>query len=79
LLVKLSTDDSHHRQAAQPTTPTSSQKCRSARGRTRWLGLLGKELPAAADLMGLHRHNWLEAQILRNEARARLSLGGAAR
>src|SRR5215831_13573165 len=33
LLVKLSTEDIHHRQAAQPTTPINNQKCRSARRR----------------------------------------------
>src|SRR5262249_42195996 len=31
LLVKLSTEDIHHRQTAQPTTPTRSQKWRRAR------------------------------------------------
>jgi serine/threonine-protein kinase len=44
-----------------------------------WLGLLGNEYPASANLLGLHRHNWLEAQILRNEARTRLSHFGAAK
>jgi serine/threonine-protein kinase len=44
-----------------------------------WLGLLGKEFPVSADLVGLHRHNWLEAQILRNEARSRLSRIGTAK
>ena len=44
-----------------------------------WLGLVGNEYPASANLMGLHRHNWLEAQILRNEARARFSHIGTAK
>src|SRR5262249_51789393 len=35
LLVKLSRVDIHHRQAAQPTTPRSSQTSRNARGRYR--------------------------------------------
>src|SRR5215470_6770453 len=35
LLVKLSTEDIHHRQVAQPTTPTRSQTWRSARRRNR--------------------------------------------
>jgi tetratricopeptide (TPR) repeat protein len=43
------------------------------------LGRLGPEFPASADLLGLHRHSWLEAQILRDEARSRLALGRAAR
>ncbi len=33
-----------------------------------WLDALGGELPANADALYLHRHNWLEAQILRREA-----------
>src|SRR5262249_52755768 len=35
LLVKLSTEDIHHRQTAQPATPTSSQKWRRDRRRNR--------------------------------------------
>jgi serine/threonine-protein kinase len=38
-----------------------------------WLDSLGSELPANADSYYLHRHNWLEAQILRREAEALLS------
>jgi tetratricopeptide (TPR) repeat protein len=33
-----------------------------------WLDVLGSELPANADAFTLHRHNWLEAHILRQEA-----------
>jgi serine/threonine-protein kinase len=35
---------------------------------TSWLDLLGNEMPSHADSIGLHRHNWLEAHILRQEA-----------
>jgi eukaryotic-like serine/threonine-protein kinase len=38
-----------------------------------WLDSLGGELPANADALGLHRHNWLEAHVLRQEARRLLS------
>jgi tetratricopeptide (TPR) repeat protein len=44
-----------------------------------WLGQFGNEFPVSANRLGLHRHNWLEAQILRNEARSRLSGTGAAK
>jgi tetratricopeptide (TPR) repeat protein len=42
-----------------------------------WLDLVGSEYPPQADVMGLHRHNWLEALILRSEARSRLSPAAA--
>jgi tetratricopeptide (TPR) repeat protein len=38
-----------------------------------WLDSLGGEFPANADALGLHRHNWLEAHVLRQEARRLLS------
>jgi hypothetical protein len=38
-----------------------------------WLDSLGSEFPADADSYYLHRHNWLEAQILRREAESLLS------
>jgi tetratricopeptide (TPR) repeat protein len=38
-----------------------------------WLDLLGNEFPPNADAFGLHRHNWLEALILRREAQSQLS------
>jgi tetratricopeptide (TPR) repeat protein len=37
-----------------------------------WLDLLGNEFPPSADALGLHRHNWLEALILRREAQSKL-------
>jgi tetratricopeptide (TPR) repeat protein len=33
-----------------------------------WLDSLGSTFPAKADALGLHRHNWLEAHVLRREA-----------
>jgi eukaryotic-like serine/threonine-protein kinase len=38
-----------------------------------WLDVLGNEFPPRADALGLHRHNWLEALILRREAQSQLS------
>jgi tetratricopeptide (TPR) repeat protein len=38
-----------------------------------WLDSVGKELPANAESFALHRHNWLEAQILRREAESLLA------
>jgi serine/threonine-protein kinase len=38
-----------------------------------YLDGLGDERPATADAAGLHRHNWLEAHILRREVEALLS------
>jgi eukaryotic-like serine/threonine-protein kinase len=35
---------------------------------TTWLDSLGNEMPRNADALGLHRHNWLEAHVLRREA-----------
>jgi serine/threonine-protein kinase len=35
-----------------------------------WLDALGDEMPANADTVNLHRHNWLEAHVLRREAAA---------
>jgi hypothetical protein len=35
-----------------------------------WLDGVGKELPANAGSYALHRHNWLEAHVLRREAEA---------
>jgi serine/threonine-protein kinase len=40
-----------------------------------WLDSVGKELPANSESLALHRHNWLEAHILRREAEALLSPG----
>ena len=38
-----------------------------------WLDGVGNNLPASSEqLLGLHRHNWLEAQVLRREAEALL-------
>ncbi len=41
----------------------------------KWLDPLGNDFPNHADLLGLHRHNWLEAQILRKEVEQRLASG----
>jgi serine/threonine-protein kinase len=38
-----------------------------------WLDSLGGAFPANAAALGLHRHNWLEAHVLREEARRLLS------
>ena len=35
---------------------------------TAWLDKIGNVIPANADTLNLHLHNWLEAQILRREA-----------
>jgi tetratricopeptide (TPR) repeat protein len=37
-----------------------------------WLDSVGNDLPASANSIGLHRHNWLEAHVLRREAEALL-------
>lgn len=37
-----------------------------------WLTRQGTEIPANADKLGLHRHNWLEAHVLRSELRTLL-------
>ena len=42
-----------------------------------WLDSLGDEMPANADAVGLHRHNWLEAHVLRREAEEALSVPGS--
>jgi Flp pilus assembly protein TadD len=39
----------------------------------KWLDSLGSEMPANANALKLHRHNWLEAHILRREAKMLLS------
>jgi hypothetical protein len=40
----------------------------------RWLDRLGDAMPASAEsTLGLHLHNWLEAQALRREASALFS------
>jgi tetratricopeptide (TPR) repeat protein len=33
-----------------------------------WMDQYGNEMPPNAEVLGLHRHNWLEAHILRQEA-----------
>ena len=38
-----------------------------------WLDLVGSDYPPRANSIGLHRHNWLEALILRREAKSQLS------
>jgi tetratricopeptide (TPR) repeat protein len=38
-----------------------------------WLDGLGDAFPPNAEALGLHRHNWLEAHVLRREAEALLS------
>jgi serine/threonine-protein kinase len=38
-----------------------------------WLDSVGSELPANADALNLHRHNWLEAHVLGREAAGLLS------
>jgi tetratricopeptide (TPR) repeat protein len=35
-----------------------------------WLGRWGGEMPADAEALGLHLHNWLEAHVLQREAEA---------
>jgi hypothetical protein len=40
---------------------------------TDWLDQQGTQMPLDAQAMGAHRHNWLEAHILRREAEALLS------
>jgi hypothetical protein len=40
-----------------------------------WLDQVGSERPVRSDQLGLHRHNWLEAHILRREAESLLLLG----
>jgi eukaryotic-like serine/threonine-protein kinase len=35
---------------------------------TEWLDKMGKEMPANAEILNLHLHNWMEAHILRREA-----------
>jgi serine/threonine-protein kinase len=35
-----------------------------------WLDSVGEEMPSNANALDLHRHNWLEAHILRREAEA---------
>jgi hypothetical protein len=37
------------------------------------LDRLGNELPVRSDWLGMHRHNWLEAHILRREAEAAIA------
>jgi serine/threonine-protein kinase len=41
-----------------------------------WLDERGNDLPSYADAMGLHRHNWLEAHILRREVEALIAPPG---
>jgi serine/threonine-protein kinase len=41
-----------------------------------WLDERGNNLPTYADSMGLHRHNWLEAHILRREVEALMAPPG---
>jgi serine/threonine-protein kinase len=41
-----------------------------------WLDGVGMELPSNADALGLHRHNWLEAHILRREAESLIASPG---
>jgi len=38
-----------------------------------WLDGIGNQMPNKADAISLHRHNWLEAHILRREAEALLA------
>jgi hypothetical protein len=38
-----------------------------------WLDSLGDEMPANAHALALHHHNWLEAHVLRREAKILLS------
>jgi tetratricopeptide (TPR) repeat protein len=38
-----------------------------------WLDGIGEKLPYSAEAIGLHRHNWLEAHVLRREAETLLS------
>jgi tetratricopeptide (TPR) repeat protein len=44
-----------------------------------WLDQYGDGMPARADEFGLHRHNWLEAHILRREAEAMIQSTGPGR
>ena len=47
--MKLSIDDSHHTQAAEPTNPTTSQTCRSDR---RWNRVVRKVVAAIVTEVG---------------------------
>jgi serine/threonine-protein kinase len=54
----------------QMGNPDEARRWRDRAGA--WLDQLGREMPVGADDLGLHHHNWLEAQLLRCELDALL-------
>src|SRR5262249_25433650 len=56
-----------HQQLGSP-----SEARRWLRRAANWLDQQGSQMPGEYGVVGAHRHNWLEAHVLRREAEARL-------